>query len=228
MLLSPVVRRLIASTASTRRDPGHRARRPHHPQRRPRLIDRQGGAARRRPRPGGRRLRRPPGSRLLRLLPSLRPLPPLRRRPRSGPAARAGADEVIPFDNIRRRTAEHMVRSKATSPTCSPPSRSTSTRVDRARGAHRAEWKATRGLLPHLPPVHGPGGRRRAARVPARQRQRRRRPAARPPPRQPRHRRRPRLRGPHRRRSSTTPTASASASCRGRSATSPSGPAARS
>ncbi len=32
------------------------------------------------------------------------------------PAVRAGArDEVIPFDNIRRRTAEHMVRSKATS-----------------------------------------------------------------------------------------------------------------
>ena len=32
------------------------------------------------------------------------------------PAVRAGArDEIIPFDNIRRRTAEHMVRSKATS-----------------------------------------------------------------------------------------------------------------
>ena len=26
-----------------------------------------------------------------------------------------GRDEVVPFDNIRRRTAEHMVRSKATS-----------------------------------------------------------------------------------------------------------------
>jgi pyruvate dehydrogenase E2 component (dihydrolipoyllysine-residue acetyltransferase) len=30
-------------------------------------------------------------------------------------AGRAGTDEVIPFTNIRRRTAEHMVRSKATS-----------------------------------------------------------------------------------------------------------------
>ena len=28
----------------------------------------------------------------------------------------AGSDEIIPFDNIRRRTAEHMVMSKATSP----------------------------------------------------------------------------------------------------------------
>jgi pyruvate dehydrogenase E2 component (dihydrolipoamide acetyltransferase) len=31
------------------------------------------------------------------------------------PAPLAGTDEVIPFTNIRRRTAEHMVRSKATS-----------------------------------------------------------------------------------------------------------------
>ena len=48
-------------------------------------------------------------------------------RPASAPApapataaydggGRAGTDEVIPFSNIRRRTAEHMVRSKATSP----------------------------------------------------------------------------------------------------------------
>src|SRR5205085_4377832 len=37
-------------------------------------------------------------------------------RPAPAPAARAGErDEVIPFSNIRRRTAEHMVRSKATS-----------------------------------------------------------------------------------------------------------------
>lgn len=35
--------------------------------------------------------------------------------PAGAPAARAGTDEVIPFTNIRRRTAEHMVRSKATS-----------------------------------------------------------------------------------------------------------------
>ena len=47
---------------------------------------------------------------------------PARRRARTAPAPRRGragraatGDEVVPFDNIRRRTAEHMVRSKATS-----------------------------------------------------------------------------------------------------------------
>ena len=34
---------------------------------------------------------------------------------RPAPVARADGDTVVPFDNIRRRTAEHMVRSKATS-----------------------------------------------------------------------------------------------------------------
>src|SRR5439155_13859174 len=33
--------------------------------------------------------------------------------PAPAPVARASGDEVVPFDNIRRRTAEHMVRSKA-------------------------------------------------------------------------------------------------------------------
>ena len=37
-------------------------------------------------------------------------------RPAPAPAAKAGErDEVVPFSNIRKRTAEHMVRSKATS-----------------------------------------------------------------------------------------------------------------
>ncbi len=44
------------------------------------------------------------------------PAPPAPVAKTNAPAVRAGArDEVIPFDNIRRRTAEHMVRSKATS-----------------------------------------------------------------------------------------------------------------
>ena len=48
--------------------------------------------------------------------------PAQRPHPRSGPGAPCPAprrtsarDEVVPFTNIRRRTAEHMVRSKATS-----------------------------------------------------------------------------------------------------------------
>ena len=51
------------------------------------------------------------------------PAAPARPAPAPAPATaaydgggRAGTDEVIPFSNIRRRTAEHMVRSKATSP----------------------------------------------------------------------------------------------------------------
>src|SRR5204863_211607 len=35
--------------------------------------------------------------------------------PKAQPVAAAAGDEVVPFSNIRRRTAEHMVRSKATS-----------------------------------------------------------------------------------------------------------------
>src|SRR5262249_43358264 len=44
--------------------------------------------------------------------------PPPAAAPTPVPAAvarPAGTDEVVPFDNIRRRTAEHMVRSLATS-----------------------------------------------------------------------------------------------------------------
>jgi len=41
--------------------------------------------------------------------------PPSAPAAAAAPVARAGTDEVIPFTNIRRRTAEHMVRSKATS-----------------------------------------------------------------------------------------------------------------
>ena len=55
-----------------------------------------------------------------------------------------------------------------------------------------------RGLQPHLPAVHQPGGRRRPRRVPQPQRQRRRDRTHRPRLRRPRHRRRPRLRGTHR------------------------------
>ena len=95
----------------------------------------------------GARPRRPPPT-----APVRAPCPPPRRRP--PPAARArrpcaGAgrrrrqpprrrrrptgDEVVPFDNIRRRTAEHMVRSKATSPHVYTSVEVDFERVDRAR-----------------------------------------------------------------------------------------------
>ncbi|MGH9048285.1 MAG: 2-oxo acid dehydrogenase subunit E2, partial [Acidimicrobiia bacterium] len=66
--------------------------------------------------------------------------------------ARAAGDEVIPFDNIRRRTAEHMVRSKATSAHVYTSVEVDFERVERARRANRDEWQAREGFsLTYLP-----------------------------------------------------------------------------
>ena len=61
-------------------------------------------------------------------------------------------DEIVPFDNIRRRTAEHMVRSKATSAHVYTSVEVDFERVERVRAAHRAEWKEHEGFsLTYLP-----------------------------------------------------------------------------
>ena len=66
--------------------------------------------------------------------------------------APVGADLVIPFDNIRRRTAEHMVRSKATSAHVYTSVRVDFERVERTRRAHQAAWKQEEGFsLTYLP-----------------------------------------------------------------------------
>ncbi len=71
--------------------------------------------------------------------------------PEPAPAVRRG-DERIPFDNIRRRTAEHMVRSKATSAHVYTSVEVDFERVDRVRAAHQAEWKEREGFsLTYLP-----------------------------------------------------------------------------
>jgi pyruvate/2-oxoglutarate dehydrogenase complex dihydrolipoamide acyltransferase (E2) component len=57
------------------------------------------------------------------------------------PEQQAARDEVVPFDNIRRRTAEHMVRSKATSAHVYTSVEVDFERVERVRAAHRTEWK---------------------------------------------------------------------------------------
>src|ERR1700722_7056382 len=48
------------------------------------------------------------------------PASPAARAPQAPPVSmasfRAAGDQIVPFSNMRRRTAEHMVRSKATSP----------------------------------------------------------------------------------------------------------------
>jgi pyruvate dehydrogenase E2 component (dihydrolipoyllysine-residue acetyltransferase) len=67
-------------------------------------------------------------------------------------AARVARDEVIPFDNIRRRTAEHMVQSLATSAHVYTSIEVDFERVERVRAAHKAAWKATEGFsLTYLP-----------------------------------------------------------------------------
>jgi len=67
-------------------------------------------------------------------------------------AGTAGTDEVIPFTNIRRRTAEHMVRSKATSPHTLVVIETDYEQVERVRRSHGAPFKAEEGFsLTYLP-----------------------------------------------------------------------------
>ena len=66
--------------------------------------------------------------------------------------ARAGTDEVIPFSNIRKRTAEHMVRSQATSAHVLIVTEVDFDRVDRVRLAQKEAFKAEEGFsITYLP-----------------------------------------------------------------------------
>ena len=67
---------------------------------------------------------------------------PVQSRPPAGP----GGKTVIPFDYRRRMTAEHMVRSKATSPHVLQAVEADFSNVDRARRSMSAEWKAKEGF----------------------------------------------------------------------------------
>ena len=69
------------------------------------------------------------------------------------PVARSGgADEVIPFSNIRKRTAEHMVRSQATSAHVLTAVEVDFDGVDRVRLAAKDAFKADEGVsLTYLP-----------------------------------------------------------------------------
>jgi pyruvate dehydrogenase E2 component (dihydrolipoamide acetyltransferase) len=71
----------------------------------------------------------------------------------SGPAPAAGArDEVIPFSNIRRRTAEHMVLSKSTSPHAFAAVEVDYHNVEKVRRAHKDAFRAQEGAaLTYLP-----------------------------------------------------------------------------
>ena len=75
--------------------------------------------------------------------PAALPAPaPLQSRPPAGP----GGKTVIPFDYRRRMTAEHMVRSKATSPHVLQAVEADFSNVDKVRRSMSAEWKAKEGF----------------------------------------------------------------------------------
>jgi pyruvate dehydrogenase E2 component (dihydrolipoamide acetyltransferase) len=68
------------------------------------------------------------------------------------PPAVTERDEVVPFTNIRRRTAEHMVRSKATSAHTLMVKEIDYERVEQVRRAHGERFKAEEGFsLTYLP-----------------------------------------------------------------------------
>ena len=63
-----------------------------------------------------------------------------------------GDDEIVPFTNIRRRTAEHMVRSKATSAHTFTAVEVDFHAVDQARGRVQESFRATEGFsVSYLP-----------------------------------------------------------------------------
>jgi len=63
-----------------------------------------------------------------------------------------GTDEIIPFTNIRRRTSEHMVRSKATSAHALVVLEADYEQVERIRRSHGPQFKAEEGFsLTYLP-----------------------------------------------------------------------------
>jgi pyruvate dehydrogenase E2 component (dihydrolipoamide acetyltransferase) len=77
----------------------------------------------------------------------------VRSAPKPAPLDFAGEDtEVIPFNNLRKLTAEHMVRSKATSPHVLQAVEADFARVARARSGVSAAWKKREGFsLTYLP-----------------------------------------------------------------------------
>jgi pyruvate dehydrogenase E2 component (dihydrolipoamide acetyltransferase) len=93
------------------------------------------------------------------------PVPPAPSAPAASPARvappaptvsmapfRTAGDQVVPFSNMRRRTAEHMVRSKATSPHAFIANEVDFEAVERVRKAWGERFKAEEGFaLTYLP-----------------------------------------------------------------------------
>ena len=89
--------------------------------------------------------------------PAARPAPapaaaPVARAPAPGPVPASQLGTKVPFTRIRRLTADHMIRSKATSPHVLQAVEVDFHRVDQVRKAVRDAWKAKHGhSLTYLP-----------------------------------------------------------------------------
>ena len=76
--------------------------------------------------------------------------------PSVSPIVIEGGDEVIPFSRINKLTADHMVRSKATSAHVLQAVEADFSAVEAARARHGAAWKAREGYsLTYLPFIAG-------------------------------------------------------------------------
>ena len=97
--------------------------------------------------------RRPTASPAEAISPAPPPGPPAAPAPAAAEVSRpTDRDEVVPFTNIRRRTAEHMVRSKATSAHTLMVKEIDYERVEQVRRAHGGRFKAEEGFsLSYLP-----------------------------------------------------------------------------
>jgi len=82
----------------------------------------------------------------LRPAPAFAPGPAPRAASAFPPAAAGERDEVVPFTNIRRLTAEHMVRSKATSAHTLVAVEADYEAIERVRRANRERFKAEEGI----------------------------------------------------------------------------------
>jgi 2-oxoglutarate dehydrogenase E2 component (dihydrolipoamide succinyltransferase) len=78
---------------------------------------------------------------------------PRRAVARPAPMARSSErEQAVPLSNIRRRTGEHMVRSKSTSPHAASVVEVDYEQVDRVRAVHRDRWREEEGFsLTYLP-----------------------------------------------------------------------------
>ena len=77
---------------------------------------------------------------------------PVRAPAATGPAVSADASDFVPFNNIRRRTAEHMVHSVTVAPHALTVMEVDYENVEQVRQRHKEAWKAQEGSsLTYLP-----------------------------------------------------------------------------